>query len=584
MRRATCCTSRARPGRPAARAWNASGWSAAGSPSSGRPRRAEVADASRAGCCPGWSTRTATSGSTRTAPSTTPPSDAQATTDRDAGALLLRDAGSPADTRWIDDRAGPAADHPGRPAHRPHPALPAQLRARRSSRTSWPPRCAGRPGAATAGSSWSATGSTASIGRPGPVLAGRRRSTRRSPPRTSEGARVTAHCFGEDCLPDLLAAGIDCIEHATGLTEDTRGGRRGARRRDRADAGQHRTFPADRRRAAEAKFPRYAAHMRALHARRYATVREAVRGRGAGPLGTDAGGSLPHGLVADEVARAGRAPGCRRRPHWTPPAGRPGTGSAGRGWRRAPGGPGGVRRRPARRRRGAGAPPARRAARPCRPLSPTRSSPPWCSCCTRSNRGWRSRRTWSAAPCRSGTATTRGRSCWPRPARSAVPARRRSAPPASCPTAHQVHVVAAGGEDLATDARWAPAPPPGWPEPVRQVARLALQEDGAPDAVDPAPTGLEPPRLAAGGDRMAGPGPGRARSPAHRAGGGGAALGNLRGAAGQHPSGTGVRQGRAADLSPGGRGHAPDRGQGPRRGASAGGRAGWLAGHRCGRS
>ena len=29
----------------------------------------------------------------------------QISTDRDAGTLLIRDAGSPADTRWIDDRA-----------------------------------------------------------------------------------------------------------------------------------------------------------------------------------------------------------------------------------------------------------------------------------------------------------------------------------------------------------------------------------------------------------------------------------------------------------------------------------------------
>lgn len=35
------------------------------------------------------------------------------------------------------------------------------------------------------------------------------------------GARVTAHCFAEDSLRDLVEAGIDCIEHATGLTEDT---------------------------------------------------------------------------------------------------------------------------------------------------------------------------------------------------------------------------------------------------------------------------------------------------------------------------------------------------------------------------
>lgn len=32
---------------------------------------------------------------------------------------------------------------------------------------------------------------------------------------------MTAHCFGEDCLPDLLAAGIDGIEHGTGFTAET---------------------------------------------------------------------------------------------------------------------------------------------------------------------------------------------------------------------------------------------------------------------------------------------------------------------------------------------------------------------------
>ena len=35
------------------------------------------------------------------------------------------------------------------------------------------------------------------------------------------GARVTAHVFGEDALPGLINAGIDCIEHGTGLTDDT---------------------------------------------------------------------------------------------------------------------------------------------------------------------------------------------------------------------------------------------------------------------------------------------------------------------------------------------------------------------------
>jgi imidazolonepropionase-like amidohydrolase len=114
------------------------------------------------------------------------------------------------------------------------------------------------------------------------------------------GARVTAHCFGEDSLRDLVEAGIDCVEHATGLTEDT------------IDLFAERgvaivptlinieTFP-DIAAAAEGKFPVYAAHMRALHARRHATVAAAFEAGIPIYCGTDAGGSLAHGRVADEV-------------------------------------------------------------------------------------------------------------------------------------------------------------------------------------------------------------------------------------------------------------------------------------------
>jgi imidazolonepropionase-like amidohydrolase len=49
------------------------------------------------------------------------------------------------------------------------------------------------------------------------------------------------------------------------------------------------------------KFPRYAAHMRAL----FATSRERVRSAFEAGIpvytGTDAGGTLPHGLVRDEI-------------------------------------------------------------------------------------------------------------------------------------------------------------------------------------------------------------------------------------------------------------------------------------------
>ena len=52
----------------------------------------------------------------------------------------------------------------------------------------------------------------------------------------------------------------------------------------------------------EEKFPRWSAHMRRLHGRRHDTVRGAHDAGIPVYVGTDAGGHLAHGLVADEVA------------------------------------------------------------------------------------------------------------------------------------------------------------------------------------------------------------------------------------------------------------------------------------------
>ena len=116
----------------------------------------------------------------------------------------------------------------------------------------------------------------------------------------AEGARVTAHVFGEDALPGLIKAGIDCIEHGTGITDDVI-----------ELMLEHGTalvptlinienFPgiAD----AAAKYPTYATHMRDLYA---ACPQRVGAAHDAGvPIyaGTDAGGMVAHGRIADEVA------------------------------------------------------------------------------------------------------------------------------------------------------------------------------------------------------------------------------------------------------------------------------------------
>ena len=230
--------------------------------------------------------------------------EAQARADRDTGALLLRDAGSAADTRWIDDRTDlPVLVRAGRHIARTRryirdyaeevepDELPAAV-ARQAARGDgwvklvgdWINRDSGdlEP-------CW-----------PRPAL------ERAIAAAHAAGARVTAHCFGQDCLTDLVEAGIDCVEHATGLTPTTLplfAARGVAVVPTLVNIA---TFPQIAA-GAEDKFPRYAAHLRALYARRYDTVREAYDAGLPIYAGTDAGGSLAHGLIADEVLQLARA-------------------------------------------------------------------------------------------------------------------------------------------------------------------------------------------------------------------------------------------------------------------------------------
>ena len=225
-------------------------------------------------------------------------SEQQARTDREAGALLLRDAGSAADTRWIDDRDDlPVIVRAGRHIARPRRYLrdyaeevePVDLAAevvRQARRGDGWVKLVG---------DWidRDTGDLAPCW-PREALDAAMAAAHEA------GARVTAHVFGEQALTDLVEAGIDCVEHATGLDASTLPLLAGRGVAVVPTLVNIATFP-DIAGAAEGKFPTYAAHMRALHARRYATVRDAHDAGIPVYAGTDAGGSLAHGLVADEV-------------------------------------------------------------------------------------------------------------------------------------------------------------------------------------------------------------------------------------------------------------------------------------------
>ena len=222
----------------------------------------------------------------------------QALTNRAAGVLALRDCGSPVDTRWLDDdlelpriiRAGRhlAASRryiPGLALELEPEALADEVRVQARRGDGWV-KLVGDwidRGVGDLAPEWPEDAVKAAIAAA-----------------HEEGARVTAHTFGTDALPALIDAGIDCIEHGTGLTEELIG--------RMAESGTAvvptlvnvANFPGFAA-AGERKFPSYASTMRRLHASAGAVVRAAFDAGVPVFAGTDAGGGIEHGLIAEEI-------------------------------------------------------------------------------------------------------------------------------------------------------------------------------------------------------------------------------------------------------------------------------------------
>jgi len=222
----------------------------------------------------------------------------QALADRDTGALLLRDCGSPADTRWVQERDDlPRLIRAGRHLARTrryirgyaHEVEPADL-----------PSYAAQE--ARRGDGWvklvgdwiSREDGDLMPSFPVEAFAAAIEAAH------AEGAKVTAHCFGHDVLQGLLDAGIDCLEHGTGLDLD--------QVEQMAARGvalvptvlQTDKFPgfAD---AGREKFPTYAATMTDLHARRREVLMAAHEAGVPLYVGSDGGGTGRHGYLWEEV-------------------------------------------------------------------------------------------------------------------------------------------------------------------------------------------------------------------------------------------------------------------------------------------
>jgi imidazolonepropionase-like amidohydrolase len=222
----------------------------------------------------------------------------QAETERAVGALLLRDAGSPIDTRPLDDRDDlPRIIRAGRHLARPK-RYQRDFAIELDDESQLPDAVAEQ---ARWGDGWvKLVGDwiDREVGDLAPlwsddVLAAAMDAAH------ANGARVTAHVFSEDALPGLITAGIDCIEHGTGLTDDTI-----------ELMVEHGTalvptlinienFPgiAD----AAAKYPAYASHMRDLYEKGGTRIAAAYEAGIPIFAGTDAGSMVAHGRIGDEI-------------------------------------------------------------------------------------------------------------------------------------------------------------------------------------------------------------------------------------------------------------------------------------------
>jgi imidazolonepropionase-like amidohydrolase len=116
----------------------------------------------------------------------------------------------------------------------------------------------------------------------------------------ASGARVAVHTFAEESVAALVRAGVDSVEHGTGLsTEDIEQMR--ARGTALVPTMLNMATLGDLAARAEEKFPRYAKHMLALRDRHPGVVAQAYQAGVPVFVGTDAGGGIDHGRIAAEM-------------------------------------------------------------------------------------------------------------------------------------------------------------------------------------------------------------------------------------------------------------------------------------------
>jgi imidazolonepropionase-like amidohydrolase len=222
----------------------------------------------------------------------------QAIEDRDGGTLLIRDCGSPVDTRWVQEREDlprliRAGRHVARTrrylrnyAHEVEPdGLVATVAQEAQRGDGW---------VKLVGDWISRDDGDLTPSFPAEDFAAAIDAAH------EHGAKVTAHCFGRDVLTGLLEAGIDCIEHGTGLAEEhlTLMAERGVALVP--TVMQTEQFP-EYAWSGRSRFPAYVRTMTDLFVRRRETLMAAYDAGVPLYAGSDNGGVSRHGNLAGEV-------------------------------------------------------------------------------------------------------------------------------------------------------------------------------------------------------------------------------------------------------------------------------------------
>ncbi len=218
--------------------------------------------------------------------------------DRDAGVLALRDAGSPYPYPQLDDEPGiPRLARAGRHVAPPKRYLrdigveveaaevAATVTAQAKAGTGWV-KLVGDWIDRSVGDlapSWDAATMTAAV-----------------EAAHAAGARAAVHTFSEEGVDVMVRAGVDSVEHGTGLSLGLidEMARRGTALVPTMI--NIRTFGSIAEQA-RAKFPGYADHMLALRDGFPGVVRAAHEAGVPIYVGTDAGGGIRHGLAAEEM-------------------------------------------------------------------------------------------------------------------------------------------------------------------------------------------------------------------------------------------------------------------------------------------